>query len=184
MIFLCFDLATTGLFKDGQDPPHIVGIAAAVFDDDKTLSAFDVMVKPDGFSIPDDAEAVHGINQKQAARYGVPLRGALAMLTNMADTVRTVVTYGLESYDARVVRASLQKFGSSKPFPLAGVEGVCVRELATPICKVPREDGTFKWPDLSTASLTILERPLRSRAVQDQMLTTAEIYRTLKRKGI
>lgn len=183
MIFLALDLATTGLFKDDQPPPHIVGLAAAVFDDEKVLSEINLLVRPEGFEITDDVEKIHGIGQKMAARYGVPLRAALPMLTNMADTVSTIVSYGFESYDAKVVRAALARFGSQKPFPRTGAEGVCVRETATQVCGVPSDTG-LRWPSLQTAHLNVIGRPHTDASPTGQMHAAARLYRAFKQKGL
>lgn len=184
MIFLALDLATTGLFKEDQPPPRIVGIAAGIFDDEKPLATINVMVRPDDVAIPEEAEKIHGISTKLAAKYGVPLRVALPMLTNMADCVSTVVSYGFDSYDAKVVRAALASFGVDKPFPRIGAEGVCLREIATQLCGVPGEGGGLKWPSFQTAHLNILGAPLRDTSIAAQMRATAAMYRAIKAKGL
>lgn len=184
MIFLSLDLATTGLFNDGAPVPHIVGLAAAVFDDEKVLSEINLLVRPpDGVEITEEVEKIHGIGHKLAARYGVPLRVALPMLTNMADTVSTVVSYGFESYDAKVIRAELARFGSQKPFPRTGAEGICVREIATSVCGIPGDSG-LKWPSLQTACMNVLSKPLRDNSPKAHMRAAAALYRAFKERGL
>lgn len=185
MTFLALDLATTGPIKDGQPAPRIVGIAAGIFEmDGKCLGEINILVRPEaGEAIPDEAEKVHGISTRTASRYGVPLRVALPMLTNMAETVPTVVSYGFESDDAQVIRAALASFGSTKPFPRTGAEGVCVREIATHAYGVPGDSG-LRWTSIQNAHLNTLSRPLKDMSILSQMRAVAELYRAFKAKGL
>ena len=72
---LAYDTETTGLplWNDPSDDPrqpHIVQLAAALVDIDtrRTIASMDVIVKPDGWTIPDDTVAVHGITTEHALR--------------------------------------------------------------------------------------------------------------------
>jgi DNA polymerase III subunit epsilon len=186
---LIFDCETTGMIEyraDEKDSrqPHIVALAAGVYEDGSLLSSMDVLIRPDGFTIPEEVSKIHGITQRDAAQRGVNLRVALSMLCHFARTAPICASYGLETFDAKMIRLELARFNIETVFPPAGVEGFCVRKAAQAVCKVPGDDGGYRAPDLATASLTILQRPLRSRKLMDQVGVIAELFFELKSRGL
>ncbi len=190
MTVLSIDLDTTGLVDYRSDltaghQPQIVAIACGIYDDDgtETDSLFSTLIRPDGFSIPESAVKIHGIDQRRAIKYGIPLKTALSVVMNMAALAPTCISYGFESYDAKVMRAALGHFGVDKPFPPVGVEAVCVKSLATEICKIEGNGSRYHRPDLADAVRLILERPL-ARTTLSNMRATAEIYFALKKMGV
>ncbi len=85
-----YDTETTGLplFKqpsEHPDQPHIVQLGACLVDIDtrKVLSTIDVMCKPDGWLIPDEVAAIHGITTEMAGDLGVPESLAVEMLLDL-----------------------------------------------------------------------------------------------------
>ena len=78
-IKLFYDTETTGLpdFKapsESAHQPHIVQLAALLVDMDtrETIQSMDVICRPDGWTIPDEVAAVHGITTEHAAEVGIP----------------------------------------------------------------------------------------------------------------
>lgn len=56
-MFLFFDTETTGLKS-----PHIVQLAALLTEEDgRECARLNVIIQPEGWTIPDEAAAVHGI---------------------------------------------------------------------------------------------------------------------------
>ena len=85
-----YDTETTGLplFREPSEhpgQPHLVQLAAALVDLDtrETVASLDVVVRPDGWTIPDDVAAVHGITTDYAAAVGVPESLALSLFLEM-----------------------------------------------------------------------------------------------------
>lgn len=189
MTVFCLDLETTGTVDYGAPAieahqPQIVAIACALYESrTEEISVFDALIRPDGFTIPESAVKIHGIDQRRAVKYGIPLKTALSVVMNMAALAPTCISYGLETFDARVIRAALGHIGVGKPFPPTGVEGVCVKSLATEIVKQEGEGGRYKRPDLAEASMVLLRRPL-ARTTISNMRTCAEIYFHLKSIGV
>ena len=74
-----FDTETTGVIPRGKeeplvytnDFPHVVQLSWKLGDKEG-----DFIIKPDGFTIPDDAAAVHGITTDRAIAEGVPYHDA------------------------------------------------------------------------------------------------------------
>ena len=87
---IVYDCETTGipLFEQpSEDPrqPHIVQLAACLVDLDTrdTIASIDVIVRPDGWTIPDETAAVHGITTDHAQRFGVSESMAVGMLLEL-----------------------------------------------------------------------------------------------------
>lgn len=145
-----FDTETTGLplFKepsDHPDQPHIVQLGAVLVDMDtrKTISTLDVIVKPDGWTIPDAVAAIHGITTEHALAVGVPEALAVEMLLEMAKG-RPRVAHN-EQFDARIVRIACKRFfDESTVEEWANGFRQCTQILATPILKLPPTEKMLK----------------------------------------
>lgn len=164
---LFYDSETTGLplfSEPSEDPrqPHIVQLAAQLVDLDtgKQLAGFDVIVRPDGWTIPDDVAAVHGITTERALALGVSESMALGMLLELWNEAapRTRIAHN-ETFDARIVRIALMRFEDA---PLADAwkagPARCTAVMSTPLCKLPPTAKMlaagrkhFKTPNLGEA---------------------------------
>ena len=88
-MILVFDTETTGFVDfhmppDHECQPHLVQLAAILIDDAGSERAtMSVIVKPDGYEIPEKASAVHGITTDIASRVGIPLAAALHPFINL-----------------------------------------------------------------------------------------------------
>ena len=170
-----YDTETTGLvrFKDPSehpDQPHIVQLGACLVDVDtrKVLSTLDVMVRPDGWLIPDEAAAIHGITTEMAADLGVPESLAVEMLLDMVGS-RTRIAHN-ESFDARIVRiACMRHFEGSQADEWKEGPAECTQQMATPILRIPPTDRMksagftkFKTANLREAVLHFTGKPLEN----------------------
>lgn len=150
-----FDTETTGIpdFKSPSDSPHQPHIvqAAGLLVDASTRrieAAFDVIVKPDGWAIPADVEAIHGITTEQAHDCGLPERLVVDMLTSYGLTCSTRVAHN-QSFDARIVRIGIKRlgFGEELAEQWKGRPTACTAILSRPICALPKS----KTPTLQEA---------------------------------
>lgn len=164
---LFYDTETTGLpdFKapsEASHQPHIVQLAACLVDLDTrhTIASMDVIVRPDGWTIPDEVAAVHGITTDHALAFGIPEEMAVAMLLELWGQ-RLRVAHN-EQFDARIVRIAQMRFPLAHPEPqqIAWKNGQaeCTARLATPIVAMPPTEkmkavGRFhhKTPNLGEA---------------------------------
>lgn len=168
-----YDTETTGLPLWNQpsehpDQPHIVQLGACLVDvtSRKVLSTIDVMVRPDGWLIPDEAAAVHGITTEMAADLGVPESLAVEMLLDLVGD-RTRVAHN-EPFDARLVRiACMRHFDPSQADAWKAGPAECTQRLATPILRIPPTDRMraagftkFKTANLGEAVLHFTGKPL------------------------
>jgi hypothetical protein len=184
---LIFDTETTGLIEPGgpvEAQPHIISLTAGVYEDGELLSSLNTLIRPEGYAISEGASNVNGISQRDAAQRGVSIKTGLSVLCQFVKTAPVCASFGFETFDAKMVRVELHRLGIFGQFPPAGVEGYCVKKAATPICKVPDEDGGYRAPSLETASLTILKRPITSRNAMDRLNAVADIFFELRRLGL
>jgi DNA polymerase-3 subunit epsilon len=116
---LVFDTETTGLplFKEpseGDNQPHIVQLAASLVDLDtqKVVQSMDVIIKPDGWIIPDETAAIHGITTEHALAVGIPEKLALEMfLALWAGRIRIAHN---TTFDNRIIRIATKRFCSEE----------------------------------------------------------------------
>lgn len=154
---LVYDTETSGLplFKEPSEhpgQPHIVQLGAILYlDERKRIAALDVIVRPDGWTIPDDVAKVHGITTERAMDVGIPEAMAVEMLLDLwgaAKPARRVRLAHNESFDARILRIACKRFVDPHFKDLAvppsddwkAGKAECTQLLATPILKLPPTD--------------------------------------------
>lgn len=155
---LFFDTETTGI-PDWKTPsgdecqPHLVQIAAHLVNPDnrEIISTLDVIVRPDGWEIPEEVTEVHGITTEDALRYGVPEPLALQMFLEMWRG-RTRIAHNT-TFDNRIIRIGTKRY-CSEEVQDQWKEGAyeCTGLLSKPIMKMlPRGRYGYKMPKLVEA---------------------------------
>lgn len=125
--------------------PHIVQIAAilADLDTERTIASMDVIIRPDGWSIPDDVARIHGITTDHAMTVGIPEEMALDMFMELwAGRLRIAHN---ETFDARIIRIALKRYHDPRDQTLAihpsdmwkVSSSECTARMATPILNLP-----------------------------------------------
>lgn len=124
--------------SEHHDQPHIVQLAALLIDPEsrETIASMDVIVRPDGWTIPDDVAAVHGITTERAAAVGVSESIALGLFLELWGCAGSRVGHN-ESFDARIIRIAQHRFDCSDLDAWKGAPAECTARLATPICALP-----------------------------------------------
>jgi len=139
-----YDTETSGLPKFGlpsehPEQPHIVQLAAALVDLDsrEIVAGLDVIVRPDGWVIPDEVAAVHGITTEHATAAGVPESLALSLFLELWGRRKRIAHN--EQFDARIIRIAQHRAGELEADLDAWKNGTaeCTARLATPIVKAP-----------------------------------------------
>lgn len=147
---LFYDSETTGLplFKEPSehpDQPHIVQLAACLVDAEtrKTISSMDVIVRPNGWIIPDDIAEIHGITTEHAMDVGIPESLAVGMFMELWSH-RLRIAHN-EQFDARILRIALMRHEDEATADdwKAG-QAECTAKLAMPICAIPPTEKMVK----------------------------------------
>lgn len=156
-MILFFDTETTGKadFKSPPDrdwQPRLVQLGAIMTDDDgKELSSINLIVKPNGFVIPEEASSIHGFTTKMAIECGIPLEEVLPVFGSLACNCNTFVAHNID-FDEFVMTGEFIRAGfESHPFE-TDATFLCTMKGMTDICKLPGPYG-FKWPKLQEAYL-------------------------------
>jgi DNA polymerase III subunit epsilon len=149
-MILFFDTETTGKSRDS----HLVQLGAILVDDDFSEKALiKILVKPDGFTIPEDVAQFHGISQEIASRSGVRLRAACSIFYSLTLQARRLVAHNLD-YDLGIMDTAFRAVNAGKDYHNPHTDYYCTMKRATTICRIPNpypQYGPFKWPTLSEA---------------------------------
>lgn len=176
---LAYDTETTGIPDFGQPSeaphqPHIVQLAARLINVDtrKSIASMDVIVKPNGWTIPDDVSKIHGITTEHTMDVGIPEEMAVEMLLAMWAG-RPLIGHN-ESFDRRIVRIGIKRLidpFNTEAEPVSdrwkAAKGECTCLLSTPICKIPPTAkmkaagfNKFKSANLTEAHMHFTGKPL------------------------
>lgn len=157
--WLFVDTETTGkaLHKappDHPDQPRIVQLAAILYDTQrKVVAEFNCLIKPEGWTIPADATAVHGISTEQADTYGLKIGTALGVLCQLAKRAKLLVAHNA-AFDCLVIHSELCRLKNADfLFLFMNCERHCTMESSTNVLRIPSpyRAGEFKWPKLAEA---------------------------------
>ncbi len=166
---LVFDSETDGLPARGEvvtspSYPHIVELVGLLLDDDREVASFSLVVRPDGWEIPDEAAAVHGITQARALMIGVPLSLVLGAYLNLRAVADEIAGHNV-AFDLGIVSAAIHRSGRSPSHPGPSLV-VCTAELGTPICQLPPTErmveygyGPYKKPTLGELHAHLFGEP-------------------------
>lgn len=114
-IALAFDTETTGLPNwsmpsDDPSQPRVMALAAQLFDDQNglVLDEMDVLIKPDGWEIPELIANLTGITTEMCEATGVPMEQALGQFVEMWKLADHRVAHN-ESFDMRMIRIEIMR---------------------------------------------------------------------------
>lgn len=191
---LFFDTETTGLpdFKapsESAHQPHIVQLAALLVDMDtrETIQSMDVIIRPDGWTIPNEVAAVHGITTEHAIDVGIPESLAISMFMELWAG-RTRVAHN-QQFDARIVRIALMRFqGEDSADVWKSGPAECTATMATPICQLPPTAkmvragfNKFKTPNLGEAYRHFTGNELvNAHSAMADVLACRDVYFAIK----
>lgn len=152
---LFFDCETTGLPRTryfspevAEDWPRLVQLAWARYDTQgRSEEARSHIIRPEGFHIPAEATAIHGITHARAVRDGRDLGEVLDEFLAAAALPATMLVAHNLSYDTGVIGSELVR--SRRPLGFLELPGICTMKNTTELCQLTRPGGYgYKWPTL------------------------------------
>lgn len=158
-MYLFFDTESTGFLKKEFAPDHpqqgrICQLGAIVTDiHENTIAELNVLIKPDGWTIPSDVTAIHGISNEMCQHYGIPIRAALQMFERFVRMSELIVAHNI-AFDKGIIANEVLIMGEKdKPFEtvVPAARCFCTMEATTDICRLPGKFGRYKWPKLQEA---------------------------------
>ncbi|MDG1385645.1 MAG: DNA polymerase III subunit alpha [Flavobacteriaceae bacterium] len=155
-MYIIFDTETTGLPKrwnapltDSENWPRCIQIAWQVHaDSGELLSHEDYLIQPDDFTVPYDAEQIHGISTALAEQQGRPLDEVLTLFSTALEQAEYLGGHNV-TFDLNIMGAEFLRLGDHNPLEEALVIDTCTEETAE-LCQLPGgRGGKFKLPTLT-----------------------------------
>lgn len=150
---LFFDTETTGKWNKyaaltHASQPRMVQLGLHVCTpQQETLLEFQTLIKPDGWTVPEEAASIHGITTERCEKYGIPIIAAVGLFSRALVIADLVVAHNYE-FDELIVSSEMTKTLNRNP--LMDVKSFCTMKATTDICKLPGKYG-YKWPKLDEA---------------------------------
>lgn len=147
---LTADTETTGKWVfsrpvDAPEQPRIVQLGAILSDDTGDVKGeLNVLIKPNGWTIPAEVTAIHGITTEDCEKYGVEIRSALGMFNIWLKFGPLLVAHNID-FDVNMINGEVARLG--KDPILNDVKKYCTMKNSTNIVKIPSARG-YKWPKL------------------------------------
>ena len=152
-MYLFFDTETTGLPKNWKAPvtdidnwPRMIQIGWLLSDENgKRLDTGNLIIKPEGFTIPTEASNVHGITTEKAIAEGKDLETVLKQFAKLVAEAEFIVAHNI-SFDEKIIGAEFIRKNITTDFE--SKPKICTMKASTDLCKIPGPYG-YKWPKLS-----------------------------------
>ncbi len=191
-MFLIFDTETTGLPKNWNAPladldnwPRCIQIAWQLHDKDgKCISNENFLIFPKGFSIPFDAEKIHGISTDLAKKDGKQIEKVLSIFRETLSKASFVCGHNI-SFDLNILGAEFLRSEGKNPLEGYEIIDTCTEETAN-LCKLSGgRGGKYKFPTLSELYFNVfgnefLEAHNASSDVEATTRCLLELLRTNK----
>ncbi len=189
-MFLVFDTETTGLPKKWKAPlndfdnwPRMVQLAWQCHDiTGKFLFAKNHVIKPEGFTIPDEVVAVHGITTAIADEKGISLKEALLDFIEDVKKSKFIIGHNIE-FDINIVGCELLRTGI--PEIMTRAPQLCTKIESTDFCAILK-NGRPKWPTLTELHTKLFGVPFEEahNAAADVEATTRCFLELVRVGGI
>lgn len=189
IFYLFFDTETTGLPRNWKAPvsdinnwPRLVQLAYLLYDGDgNEILVGDFIIKPENFSIPEDASRIHGISNERAIKEGKSIKTVLEQFDSLVKKTTYLVAHNM-SFDEKIIGAELLRNGMENTVQTK--KKICTMEKSTNYCAINGPYG-YKWPKLSELHYKLFKSSFEEahNAAVDVTIT-AKCFWELKRIGI
>lgn len=143
-MIIFFDVETTGT---DPDIDHVVQLGYLVTDlKGNILKENSLIVRPDGFIIPQASINIHGITMEYATECGNSI--SVVMDHFMADLKKCRLSIAHNyNFDYGMIRSELDRLTIS-PDPIRRIRKYCTMLASTDWCGIPGYRNGYKWPKL------------------------------------
>jgi DNA polymerase-3 subunit epsilon len=188
-MYMIFDCETTGLPKNWKAPisdlgawPRMVQIAWSRYTGlDQLIESAAHIIRPEGFTIPENARRVHGITTSRALEEGEQLQSVLNMFIAAVEKSEILVAHNLR-FDESVISAECLRMGLAPPF--GNKRRICTMVNTAEFCGISGSYG-YKWPSLAELYWKLFE--LRHEEAHDaggDVAACAKCFFELKKRCI
>ncbi|NLV32198.1 MAG: 3'-5' exonuclease [Acidobacteria bacterium] len=188
-MYMIIDCETTGLPRSWKAPvtdlenwPRVIQLAWALYDGtDALLESVVRLVRPDGFTIPHEAQRVHHISTERALLEGRGLREVAADFSSAAARAEVIVAHNIK-FDEKVISAEYLRLNQELPF--RSKKRICTMERSTEYCRIPGPYG-YKWPTLSQLYRALFQSDYQeAHDAGADVAACARCFFELKRLGV
>ena len=160
-MYLIYDTETTGLPKnfsapvsDSENWPRLVQIAWQLYDDmGELIEVKNFIVRPEGFTIPYNAEKIHRISTKRALEQGVDLAFVLEEFNKAVSKSEFIIGHNI-IFDINIMGAEFYR--TQMETSLMQVKNIDTKNEGTDFCAIPGgRGGKYKWPTLTELHLKL-----------------------------
>ena len=139
------------------------------------------IVKPEGFTIPDQAAKIHGITTAKALHEGQALQTVLQIFRSRICAAEILVGHNID-FDVKIVGAEFIRAGIAPVAPAR--RKVCTMQSSTAYCNLPGPRGP-KWPKLQELHVRLFgENFAEAHNAAADIEATAKCFFELKRLGV
>ena len=183
-MFLFLDTETTGLpdfRKPADDPgqPRIASIAMLLCEpvDCRIVAVHHQLVRPAGWTVSAEAEAVHGLSTAMLQRYGADLRFALGWFTLNTEATRPTIVGHSIAFDLKMLRGELRRAGMPDLYDAAPT--YCTMHKSRPLLR-----DLKKTPKLTEALRILCGHTLAdAHDVLADTMGARQLFIELRRRG-
>ena len=191
-MFLVFDTETTGLPKkwnapvsDSNNWPRCIQLAWQLHDAKGDLiSNHSYLIKPENFTIPFEAEKIHGISTDLALETGKNLTEVLELFIKDYNKSGFLVGHNVK-FDINIIGAELFRVGHPIDITKKDVLDTC-SELIAQVTKLPGgRGGKYKYPTLiEIYSILFQEKFNEAHNASADVEATSRVFFELVRKSV
>ena len=190
-MYLIFDTETTGRIENWKAPvtdfeafPRVVQLAWQLHDyKGELIEVKNFIIKPDGYTIPFNAEKIHGISTERAEKMGVELSFVLDEFKKALAETDFVVGHNVE-FDLKVMGAEYAR--ADRDDGLMKKKSLDTMLASTNFCQLPGGRGkSFKYPTLSELNEKLFrEKVDNAHNASADVEATARCFLELIRIGV
>ena len=191
-MFLIFDTETTGLPRDYNAPhtdtdnwPRLVQLAWQLHDiHGELIEVKNFIVKPDGFTIPFNAEKIHGISTDRAERFGMPLAEVLEEFNKALEKADYNVGHNI-GFDINIMACEYHRTGIETPLQQKNAVDTKSDDTAA-FCQIRGgKGGRYKWPTLTELHQKLFNEGFdEAHNASADVEATARVFLELVRTGV
>lgn len=199
MLILAYDTETTGIIKgsDYTDPsaPFLSSIAMILYDTEsrRIVSSFNAAVKPEGWSMPEEASRVNGLTDEYLHKVGIPFPIVAFTLLALMNKAELRIAHNAD-FDTKIVAAALWRAAiSESPEDEAHIvvkhwldmPSYCTMQSAKNVVNALDKRGKVKYPKLTEAYKFFFDRELdRAHSANADAVAVLEIYMALQKQEV
>jgi DNA polymerase III subunit epsilon len=149
------DTESNGLFDyskpaEAEGQPRMAALAMIFCNDNlDVVDEIDVLVRPEGWQMTEEATRVNGLSTEKLMDLGIPIKSVLPSYVRAVESGRVFVGHNVR-HDLKLCRAELRLAGMPDLFE--HTQNICTMRASVGVCKIPKaKGGGYKFPKLAEA---------------------------------